>query len=313
MYTNPYQAVNWDNCYKTNLHMHAGTGAGTCGAYPIDAVLEAYQAAGYRILMFSNHDVWVGPTAAEKYNVTLINGFEYSQDRHLLCAYTDRVFRGSPQEVIDQCNANGGFSIICHPEWVTDLKNPGKKHWPAELLKTLHGYSGIELYNPLIFTLAGNGLAETVWDQLLSAGLRIWGFANDDFHRWQHLAKGWNMVYCNCDSAESVKEALMKGSFYATNGIKLETLEFDKTTLTVSASAGGGVIRAFHYEFIGKDGRILAEHQSVPATNLASYHWDGSEMYVRVKITAAHGAMLWTQPIFNDQYCLTKTPSSWNP
>ena len=46
-----------------------------------------------------------------------------------------------------------------------------------DMLESLEGYLGIEIFNGVIFRLEGSGLADDVWDNVLSKGRLIWGFA----------------------------------------------------------------------------------------------------------------------------------------
>jgi len=56
-------------------------------------------------------------------------------------------------------------------------------------LERIEGYTGIEVYDGVIEHHPGAPTATDRWDQLLSAGHRVWGFANDGSHRpWETIA-----------------------------------------------------------------------------------------------------------------------------
>ena len=125
MYINPYEKVGKDEQAKWmrgNFHTHAGTGEGTCGKYPIEMVLDNYRERGYEVMTISNHDFFSDTSAlAEKYNMTLINGFEYSPKHHMLCINTQNAFTGDHQSVIDETTRQGGIIVFCHPRWEDGL------------------------------------------------------------------------------------------------------------------------------------------------------------------------------------------------
>jgi hypothetical protein len=290
MYYNPYGHVQSSGQWlKTNFHTHAGTGAGTCGAYDIDDVISLYQEAGYGALTISNHDILSKMTDYQsRYDMVLVPGFEYSQDLHMLCIGVEDMLWGKHQEVIHQCNGEKALCILAHPNWQR------KEYWPWETIDALHGYTGIEIFNSLIFRLNGSGLATDTWDHLLSQGKRVWGFAHDDFHRWYDLAKAWNVIHVTERTPEGVIASVEKGAFYTSTGLILQEIDFQNNHISIRAGAKDTYIQDNLYRFIGKDGEILAEQTG----SHGEYHLTGDELYVRIQVISEHGAMLWTQPLY---------------
>lgn len=291
MYINPYEQVSkgkglW---LRANFHTHAGTGKGTCGANPIEDVLAAYSEGGYEVLTISNHDLYSDVHHFEsKYNMVLLDGYEYSAEPHMLCIDTTKVESGKHQQAIDSCTGQGGFVILCHPNW------QHKEYWSWKDIDALKGYTGIEIMNTVIFRLSGSGLATDTWDYLLSQGKQVWGFANDDFHRWFDMAKCWNMIYAPTKTHGDVKSAILNGSFYTSTGLILNEFTFDGDTLHIAAASLKNYIKNYQYIFIGKHGQILKKQEG----ECAQYKFSGDELYVRVQVISEHGAMLWTQPIY---------------
>ncbi len=290
MYINPYEGIDNESLHlKANFHTHAGTGPDTCGAYDLEEVIKLYAESGYKVLTVSNHDIYTDTRKfREKYGMVLINGFEYSQNKHMLCVGCRDLIIGDKQEAIDKTNDDGGFVILCHPNW----QNP--KHYSKEEIGKLHSYLGIEIYNGVIFRLAGTGLATDVWDYLLSRGKIIWGFANDDFHRWNDLARSYNVVLTHKADEKSVMEAIKKGCFYTSTGLELFELSFTGNTIRIHANKVNTHVNKVTYVFIGKDGEVLSRQFS----EKGEYKLIGGEAYVRVQVISEHGAMLWTQPIY---------------
>ncbi len=293
MYINPYINVNKENdrWLRANFHTHAGTGENTCGELEIDQVIKYYKMAGYSVLTISNHDIYSDVSEYEKeYGMVLLNGFEYSQDKHMLCIGGDRLIMDTHQNTINACSGQGGFVILCHPNW------QNKEYWPWKDIDRLHGYLGIEVMNSVIFRMTGSGLATDTWDYLLSQGKLVWGFGNDDFHRWYDMAKAWNMIYAGIDR-KAVVGAIQNGGFYVSTGLQLSEFEFEQERIKVSACTKNNYVTDYKYIFIGKDGKILKEQTG----EYGEYVMDGSELYVRVQVVSEHGAMLWTQPVYDDK------------
>lgn len=104
------------------------------------------------------------------------------------------------------------------------------------MLESLEGYLGIEIFNGVIFRLEGSGLADDVWDNVLSKGRLIWGFGNDDFHRWVDLGRAFNVVLTDNLDSQGVIAAVKKGSFYVSTGLMLEDLTFENSLIKVIAT-----------------------------------------------------------------------------
>ena len=225
--------------------------------------------------------------------MTLINGFEYSSQNHMLCLNTKGLILGSHQDTIDEVRQQGGIVVICHPRWVDG------NYWTAEQINRLYGVLGMEIYNQVIFRMRGTGLATDVWDDLLSRGHLLWGFGNDDFHRWYDLAKAWNVVY-SAPGVNSVMNALREGRFYVSTGLRLQSFSLENGVIAISASALNGFPQPLRYAFIGEHGSQL----SVQEGDHAEYRLDGSQACVRVCVSSLYGTMLWTRPVYDLQIIL---------
>ncbi|MHB1485884.1 MAG: CehA/McbA family metallohydrolase domain-containing protein [Saccharofermentanales bacterium] len=315
MFINPYENFSKINWQKGNFHVHAGTGPGTCGVNPIEDVVIAYKGAGYNVLCISNHDLFTDTAEyAKKHGIILINGFEYSLSSHMLCIGVDSIIKGSHQEIIDQVNDCGGFTVINHPNWkVSNFTADAEKykfsystlmmnqahvdnidipmHWPIDKIKNLKGFAGVEIFNGVITRLMGSCYATDIWDSLLSGNRMVWGFGNDDFHNWTDIAKVSTVVGLNEFSAQDALSALKNGRTYVSTGLKLDTFDFDGKKIVIEASAYNNDRGEMTYRFIGKNGKTLKGDGN-------TYTLKGDEMYIRVEAINSYGAMLWTQPVY---------------
>jgi len=295
MYKNPYQDLDGDNSggkwYKVNFHTHAGTGPNTCGSNSIESVLDVYKKIKFDMICISNHDLFTDTSKFTNRNILLIPGVEYSQIQHMLTIGVNRSMHGfKHQQAIDATNGDGGFTILCHPNWTMD------KHWRINDIVKFHGYTGIEVINMLIYRLGGSGLAADVWDKLLSMGKLVFGFGNDDFHILSDAGRSYNYIYCDERSVESMTDAVKAGRFCASTGLMPEYLKIKKGKIAVKAKYPEDTfINSFTYRFIGENGKIL----SVQTGGKAQYELDGEkEKYIRIEVTGENGALLFFQPIW---------------
>lgn len=290
MFINPYEAFNPDvHPLRANFHLHAGLE----GDLNLKDVILSYKDAEYDVLTISNQYTMTDAEALEKeLGITLINGFEYVDNKDILVVGVKSYFDGNQQTVIDECNRQGGFSVLAHPNFME------KRWWPQDEMSRLKGYIGVEIFNGVIFRMTGTGLATDVWDDLLSEDKLVWGFANDDFHCWYDMTKGWNMVLSKSNAHQDIMDAVRQGNFYASTGLWLKEFKLEGMTLRVRASAKDSYVSKYNYRFIGQNGQVLQETDG----EIGVYTLTGEEKYVRVEALSEHGAMLWTQPVYDSQY-----------
>lgn len=295
MYHNPYENLNNGQWLKTNFHTHAGTGEGTCGRYPIDFVLDLYRSLNYGALCISNHDIYTDTAASQIAGdkLYLIQGVEYTgRHEHMLTVGINKSLHDlSHQEAISETVKQGGFTILCHPNWQR------KEYWQREKIDVLRGYAGIEIINMLIYRLSGSGLATDTWDYLLRQGKLIFGFGNDDFHIPTDAGRSYTDIYAKSKDFAGIKEAVDNGRFIASTGLSLEYLELNDNNIRIKAKFPTETyIDSFSYRFITENGTADESYGET-----GEYKING-ENYIRVEITAENGAMLFTQPVYKKEF-----------
>ena len=262
----PYpQATGAFRWLRGNLHTHSTR---SDGQIPQQEVVRRYAAMGYDFLALSDHDVVSDYTGIDPCGMVLLAANEVSG--------------GSPH-VLD-IGADGGFSILCHPSWEADFN-----HYPYEMLATLRGYTGIEIYNGGGYESEGSHLATDKWDRLLASGRKVWGYANDDSHRLPHIGRGWNVVAAAERSDAAILAALRNGSFYASSGVVIERLECDGPRVHVVAP------NAQQIDIVGKSGRRIAVMKE------PTLSFDFSEIpdpHFRIECSGKPGEQAWSQPIY---------------
>ena len=93
---------------------------------------------------------------------------------------------------------------------------------------------------------------------MLTAGHRLWGYANDDFHDPDDFGNAWNMVRVEEVVPAAIIAAARAGHSYATTGLLLEEFSIDEKRIRVDLTtlASG--------KFIGPEGKQLAAGDGTP-------------------------------------------------
>lgn len=314
------QAPTASRWYKGNLHAHTVNSDGDSS--PIDAVAW-YKLNGYQFVAITDHNRFtdpglVAPSLADDF--LLIPAEEITNERtvHVNAIGISRVIppqRGATvteilQASIDATREQGGVPIINHPNFLwaftaTEMR-PLKG---AFLLEIASGHPGVNH--------DGDGrvpATEQMWDQLLSAGRRIFAVSVDDVHNFRqeftieraNPGRGWVVVRAPTLTVAAVVGALTRGDFYASTGVEIKDIQSTAGSLTVEIQPPSGRApgqtastrvtfqKRYRVVFIGKEGRVLA----VSYENPASYRFSGNEGYVRARVEDSGGLKAWTQPVF---------------
>jgi len=133
----------------------------------------------------------------------------------------------------------------------------------------------------------------------------LYGVATDDSHTYHGRknvspGRGWVMVQANELSADALINAMRRGRFYASSGVTLNSVKFDRKSgkLSIDIKPDGDAV--FTTQFIGtlKDdkqvGTVLAEVKK----NKAEYKLTGKELYVRAIVISSKAH---PNPSYKDQ------------
>ncbi len=144
-----------------------------------------------------------------------------------------------PQEVIDDVLDQGGIPFISHPHMSGVY---------SSLMMDLEGLVGIEIFNAACQHSGRRGVSTTHWDDLLTCGRRVWGWACDDRHTddeyppppgclpYRDHAKGWIMVRAPRRSEEAILQAIRDGHFYSTTGPTIHDIRVEEGMIHVRCS-----------------------------------------------------------------------------
>ena len=283
---------------KGNLHTHTAMSDGDSTPQEMAAW---YRDHGYQFLVITDHDKIT--TVAAPDGLVLIPGEEVTdwlpkKPLHVNAIGLTRVVppQGgkTPVEVlqrnVDAVREAGGIPLVNHP-------NFGWAFGTEELLE-LRGVTLLEIASghPYV-NVQGPPAVEAMWDELLTAGRRVWGVAVDDSHHLKRPwdkdvalpGKAWVVVRAEAADAKSILGALERGEFYASTGVELE--EVAPASVKVKEKNGA----RYRIQFIGAKGRVLQETSGTAAR----YRVRGDEGYVRAKVVDSNGKCAWTQPVWS--------------
>jgi hypothetical protein len=271
---------------KGELHVHSTNSFDGWKSLPPVQLARAYKERGYQFICITDHDVVSHPTEAEDASFIAIPGYEStSETGHITGAFLEQavVPSLSPQARIDYITSRGGLAILNHPTYTIG--------WNGTDLRSLQGYSALELYNGITSTEVRAERVIQMWHDVLNARggqQRIWAVAVDDAHEPSQIDRGWVMVKAAQLTDGAIHQALLSGAFYASNGPSYETLGVVSNAI-VASSLDAATIR-----FIDQDRRVLKES---PAAE-ASYAPTGTERWIRVEAVTADGHTAWSQPFW---------------
>jgi hypothetical protein len=285
---------------KGNTHTHTRESDGDSTP---ESVVRWYREHGYDFLVITDHDK-VTRLAAE--GIVLIPGEEVT-DRlpkkplHVNALGIEKAVKPQGgtsvvdvlQRNVDAVRKAGGIAAINHPNfgWAFGTKELMQIEG-ATLLEIASGHPYVNMEGP--------PSVESMWDELLTAGKRIYGIAVDDFHHLERPwdtdvalpGKAWVVVRAEKRDAESILGALARGDFYASTGVELE--DYTATNQEMRVQVREKNFARYRIQFIGEGGRVLQESNGATAT----YALNGEESYVRAKVIDSNGKTAWLQPNF---------------
>ncbi len=279
---NPYATaegapVDW---YRGNLQAASNWSVGK----DLPRQLGAYYAShGYRFLGVADANTY---TWVESYGSRQLTGLPMVDATYpfgdVLALYMDHWLPADTlQGAIDWIAQDAGFPVL--------TTTTAAQLTPAQL-RGLHRVFGVEVYDGRL------GLDATQqWDQLLTAGARVYALAADDVRSLNgdgspaSQGHGWIEALAPDPSLESLLAALRRGAFYASTGPRFTSFTLSQRTLCATAEPGNTL------RFIAKQAQMVGSGGST-----ACYTVTGRETYVRVEAWDGSGGRAWSQPFFVD-------------
>jgi hypothetical protein len=297
--------------FKGNLHTHT---LNSDGDSTPDDVVRWYREHGYHFVTLTDHNYLTSVDglnalhgADDKFLV--IRGEEVSEPvagkpvhingldlATLVKPSGARTIPEAMQRTVDAIRAARGVPSINHPNFGWAIT--------ADELGQVQRTRLFEVFNshPTVNNLGGGGVPglEEMWDRVLSSGKLLYGIAVDDAHYFKRPEDqaaprpgyGWVHVRAARLEPRAIVEALERGDFYASTGVEMQSIEATAKSLTLAIKQQPASSK-YRIQFIGKNGRVLSEATSSPAT----YRFTGDESYVRATVIESNGKKAWIQPV----------------
>jgi hypothetical protein len=285
--------------YRGNVHTHSSRS--DARLTPAE-VIDFYRTNGYDFIALTDHLIFANPADWEAQpDFLVVPGIENhgvdpeSGMYHLVGLGGDMApatrcqpldsFRGEVERLL----SHGMLVHFAHPYW------SGQQ---ARHLAEIDGPVAVEVYNVSTDVGTDKGYSDETWDQLLTAGRRLWGLAVDDSHwlAWRppDAGYGWLMVKAETLSLDAILEALRQGHFYSTQGPIIRHVRVEGDELCVGCSPAAK-ISAIGDRWFSSTARNTGTPPSLTEARLKL--WRG-QTYVRAVVTDRIGRRAWSNPIF---------------
>jgi hypothetical protein len=311
---------------KGQLHLHSSRSGDS--HTPPDDVIRWYRDHGYDFIVFTDHNRVGLPARSGK--PLVFSGAELTQNLPACtplpapserCAFhlnalfvrpgaegmdpwrfpilTDR--RAAYRQALRAAERAGALAQLNHPNFYFATN--------ADLLTSLARDDGLRFFEVAngSFDVSNAGDAnhpstEAMWDQALSAGAWLYGTATDDAHHYDDAAevaargepvftgdRGFVMVHA-APNEPAIRAALLRGDFYASNGVLLSRAEVASGALVVEVASPG----AHSVRFIGTGGKLLAQREGRSASFALAQAPPG---YLRAVVQDGDGHRAWVEPV----------------
>ena len=255
------------NYYKANLHSHSTL---SDGCVTPEEMKAAYKAKGYSVLAITDHNVFLPHNDLTEADFLMLNGIEYNADpkddsrrtchfcaiardpetviqplfhRTAYCIHGaiearkqvkfdeslpdyERVYSCEGiSEMMKTCRDAGFFVTYNHPAWSLE-------RYPEYM-----GYEGMHAMEMVNYGCTEAGYPdtnETVYDDMLMGGKRLYCIGTDDNHSVGHDAFGaYTVIGASELTYRTVTDALFDGRFYASTGAAIEEMYIEDGKLYV--------------------------------------------------------------------------------
>lgn len=325
--------------FKTNLHTHTNI---SDGKFTPEEMIARYKNAGYSVLCLSDHNVIANHSDKTTEDFLLLTGMEaninddyykptkgyWGVTYHLnfiakrpdnlwqpVCTIGKRETAHPYEALVDSENmpkvydvdainamiAKGnekGFLVMYnHPVW-------SRQSYPDYM--PLEGLWAMEMRNTSSVRAGYDENNHQVYQDMLSAGKRLFITGTDDAHSEKSLFGAWCMVGAKTLTYESVIEALEKGDFYMSCGPEIHSLTLDDGFLEIECSDATEILVETHARSArraaAEAGQVL-NHARIDITGFFQYaeQFPQDHAYFRVTVKGPDGSYAATRAYWLDE------------
>lgn len=261
--SNPYATVDWSlRQHRSNLHTHTTE---SDGRWSPARTIDAYHELGYTILALADHNKVSYPWSRfdrdpQALGMLAIQANELSRGHHVGSYFTDlnggRGLEGNVAEV----GKAGGIAVIFHP---------GRYLKETPTAENVANYVAVYQDNPHAVGLEIVNQRDrypgdrAIWDAILTQLMPerpVWGFANDDFHRPDHLGRSWTMFLIHDLTLEHFRQAMVAGHFYSMARDMTRSEERDQEMLPPTIRAITVEDRTIAIDAVNAEGIVWIAH-----------------------------------------------------
>ena len=259
------------NFYKANMHMHTTV---SDGSYTPEEVKKLYQAHGYSIVAYTDHEIMVPHNDLADDDFLPITSYEFAvnkqntpgyafmpcyhinfyakdkNEKHMPIFVEQRILEKSKKYITAEMRAAQNTDFTYSVECLNDLIKKGNEM--GFLVSYNHPYWSLQNYNDYVGLEGVWGVEFTNYgclvegyhldcdirpiEDMLRAGKRVFPLATDDAHILSHCFGGYIMIKADKLEYKTIMDALERGDFYASTGPEIKELTIENGIVHVSCS-----------------------------------------------------------------------------
>ncbi len=317
---NPYQNIDSLLWRKGNFQVQSRAWGGVTDGRKNsnELIYNVYEQLGYDIIAISDYQK-INTFGADRpgYVPVYEHGWGVEKNHHVLIGAKKVVWNDYPlfqnlhhkQHILNQLARSSELVYIAHPNFTKD--------YPAEEMKWLSNYTGIEVLN---------GFRQSVahWDTALSAGRYVTILANDDAHDVSNpdeIGQFCTFIQAPNKTSGEIITSLKRGRSYGAAIPRPlgETMEQkalrhkDLPALKKAALTGDTLViemdsSASRIRFIGQGGTLRSAYENV---SRATYVFANEDTYIRTEITYSDGTTLYLNPVARYSTTIPENPAAF--
>ncbi|HOW25859.1 MAG TPA: hypothetical protein PK711_09335 [Bacteroidales bacterium] len=303
---NPYQNIDSMVWRKGNFQVQSKAWGGITDGRKNsnELIYDVYKQLGYDIIAISDYQkINTFGSAQPGYLPVYEHGWGIEKNHHVVIGARNVIWNDYPlfqnlhhkQHILNMLRESSELVYIAHPNFT--------KNYPAEEMKWLSGYTGIEVLN---------GFRRSVghWDTALSAGRYVTILANDDAHDVSNpdeVGQFCTFIHSPGMISGEIIQSMKRGSCYGADIPrplgetmeqkalrherlpKLQGVRLKADTLFVEVDS-----TAAEFRFIGQGGIVRTR---LANTSAAVYVIQPSDTYIRTEVAYPDGTTLYLNPV----------------
>ena len=324
------------NFYKANLHCHTNLSDGKLSP---EEVKELYKSHGYSVVAYTDHDLFIPHHELTDESFLALSGFEaefnekYPGNRYIKTCHICFVAK-SPEMDIQPCwneayayignskkhhdkikydTTNSPFKREHTPECINTMISEARKAgffvtynhpaWSMENYEQYINYNSMNAMEILNYGCERMGFpayAESIYDDMLRSGKKIFAIAADDNHNkelpgspYSDSFGGYVMVKAHELKYESIMESIFNGNFYASGGPSIYDLYIEDGKIYVTCSGATKItLNTAHRS----TKTVIAEENNLITSAVFDYNDD--DVYLRITVIDSRGKCAFSNAYF---------------